>query len=1327
MGGKIWSGCEAPTQRLSKPKTNTSSSNLQSLTSQRSEPSTPVSPIHGSMFDEDPVVTSQTGDRRSRQKSRSKIRTFLHGSGNETAAAQSSDEDDNGQQGLVSGIRKRLSRGSSYSSQYTHRRQSSAPLSNKSSSALLLDDSGSARTEHKIKEKEYMDRAAAQAHVSLPIDADKRPRRIKAPIRRRSLYTPGLATRTPHDMLRRPPPPDRCDWEAERQYYFNPDRPRSSPLSELAALAESRSAALALSEGGRSTPVGFSQLGGLGLGTLRITNGAASPEPSIASKPLSDCASHDEYFTASEGCKSDDEAQSIYSRAVNETPRPRKRADSPLKFESCRSDSTSEPVFIPRASEPLPDPKYHFYPENGLHQRKSDTESMVISQSPTSSYSIAQEYMSELPPSPYARARSKQPSSGHPRTQDTDARPGNDSCVDKMPYRVSRNSCCFQDEGVDVTEAHSSDRGSWRNLINGAEGVQASSRTKEDAYRILNGDILPRGSTAKKSCCFDLAPGDREVEDRRESSSTTTTTNTTPSVSGTTKLQTISNWRTSAGKNDSGYSSSNASLARTGDGSDVNGPQPANLRDFLTDHRSISGSRDMLQQSLRGLEAYPASQQEPATLARPSLTVVPRPATTVITTTTTTTSSPTPRRQHTAPTTSTSSALPINDGGQSRQVPQVKPTVETSCRYPITPPLTEKRVQRPVPISPVLPFKPRKLHKPQRLSSTAPADQLAAEQLRSMTEVDIPPIPPAVASKHAERLRDFPSLEHTYPSLHHTNSNTCRSPSPAFTNFVPIRFPSPANSMEDRSDAIVNSDLGWPTTASKKKAKELKEQSKRSSKGARRQSQPDPTVSIADFGDVGESIGKSVYDVARAPVDSMKDRSDAIVNGNLDWPTKESKKKAKELKEQSRRSSQADRRKSQSDPRGSIADLGDDGDLLGKSVCDVVRAPVDQISQSGNSNEQKTKGIPRPQTPGCERPFESRHASTGKPRPQSMFVETAHGSPLDDFGSFKAQYSGGRPQNNLPTRSSYSNTPPVPLLPSASEARELERGARRNRRSEGPRVPEGSLSGDLRQTVAPNEPLTKLVRPQSMYEVDIEAMRNHMQRGRSYNISINAPRPNEALDASQPSGPQNDIPQRQRGRTETAIHHAVDKDRSVRPQTTSTYVEAPPALPPLPPAGDLDQWLRHYVRNENQSQSDVFQSNSESDSPVSASTASDHCEAHRFSTGISDGVRVSNKLQKKRPVSTQPDIWKSDSLKEELNKRRTEERTGSEEGSENFEIASPPSGIYDSNGLSVGEIARPVAAPSLHDALRAHKEKMSHSPFGSPSHSGQQTPLEPSP
>ena len=295
------SNVQVTPRRLSKPRTNKSSSSL------LGEQSTTPSSSHDlDYFGTDAVVVNSCGECRSRSKSRSRIKAYLYGSSHDVVQTSSDDEEtQTGIVGATRDVRKRLSRTGHSVMPLLSTKASVTRLSNSSSSGLLssrstesqgMDPEESAMIADQIKQRAYHDSLAAQNHMSTPVDEDKHVDSVMAPVRRKSLYTPGIATRNASDILCKPPKP-----LTDHEYYYDLSRPETSPLSRLASLS--------VGGDGRSTPcdLHYSQLGGLQLGTLRVTNGASSPVPGdqpldlACRSPTPESKTHDDFYTASEG------------------------------------------------------------------------------------------------------------------------------------------------------------------------------------------------------------------------------------------------------------------------------------------------------------------------------------------------------------------------------------------------------------------------------------------------------------------------------------------------------------------------------------------------------------------------------------------------------------------------------------------------------------------------------------------------------------------------------------------------------------------------------------------------------------------------------------------------------------------------------------------------------------------------------------------------------------------------------------------------------------------------------------------------------------------
>ena len=506
------------TQRLSKPPTNTSASNLLKLARQQSEPPSPLIPSDGDSMDGYfTTVKSANGECRSRRNTRSKIRAYLHGP--DSRRSNSSDDDESSPTKLANvarDVRRRLSR---TDSSVTQKSGGESPAFSRSRllladlSSLTLDENDMVKEQ--IKEKVWTDQIAAQNHVAPPVDEDKHPDSVLSPIRRRSLYTPGIATRSPDDILRKPPPPGKLQSQADREYYYNPRLPQSSPLSSLATLG--------LPQNGRSTPsdLDYSHLGGLKVGTLRITNGAASPAPreQIAASRTTldpDFNHQRESYMVSEVGRSGEEDKvitdssreiEIHSRRENHrlsldqsyrdirdmTPPGRSglagtisRSISPVKnhpyepqSEICDADRSSSTCVTSIKRKPLP--------------------SMALAKKRDRTRSIANDYISEIPAGPF--------SSG----EGVYFEQGRSTAIDKSwTFGVTD-----REEVESSSEQHSREQTACGYSFDNSLSLHTEEGSREDALRALVGELdsrpKPKATTASPSSAsaqsdFDMSP-----------------------------------------------------------------------------------------------------------------------------------------------------------------------------------------------------------------------------------------------------------------------------------------------------------------------------------------------------------------------------------------------------------------------------------------------------------------------------------------------------------------------------------------------------------------------------------------------------------------------------------------------------------------------------------------------------------------------------------------------------------------------------------------------------------------------------------------------------
>ncbi|KAI9839597.1 MAG: hypothetical protein M1819_002223 [Sarea resinae] len=279
--GNTTSSLSSPQQnRLSKPRTNTSS-NLRGAAASRGEP--PSSPLSLSTRDSwisgDVMVVSASDEKPSRDQLRSKIRSRLFGMEDNAAGVDVVGE---------GSIQRRSSKDTVLGTTgQVLQLDPASPLSltPQSSSVILrasvvyaIDPTTGAI--NPIQENDSLEERSASKACNPPKDAATDMNALLSPIRRRSFMTPGLATRGPAaDNLRKPMPQQRRQSHIETGNDSLSAPRQASGLFALDLASDSHKQAASRN----ITPcdLDFSQLGALKLNTLRITNGTSSPAPSI--------------------------------------------------------------------------------------------------------------------------------------------------------------------------------------------------------------------------------------------------------------------------------------------------------------------------------------------------------------------------------------------------------------------------------------------------------------------------------------------------------------------------------------------------------------------------------------------------------------------------------------------------------------------------------------------------------------------------------------------------------------------------------------------------------------------------------------------------------------------------------------------------------------------------------------------------------------------------------------------------------------------------------------------------------------------------------------
>lgn len=1007
MGHPIDPADDPPSRRPSRPRSLITSSYFLKRLEQHHKTLSSLTPSTSYEAGDYPTFArSKSRERSARQDARSKLRAYLHGSTN--GKADSSDDDEEEQRGLpgiAKSVKHRLSRvgTASSTSQLSSPGASTSQLS--ISSNPQLDTEDSARMVEEIKEKAYMDSIAARNHVSSPIDEDMHVDSIPSPIRRKSLYTPGIATRTPNDILRKPPPPQILQSPADREYYFNPKRPTSSPLARLAALEIGKS--------GRSTPnLDYSHLGGLRLGTLRVTNGPPSPKlqeviPHQLDTPTQDLVNEDDDLeamaeekrlggtpvAASGSSQSSEEAPNISSSNL-----PIENESSSSSADQGKQRDTDSRTRLRRSGSPLKhehmidDKDFDETSSRSAHtkwlNRKQSLPSGFFSTSSDSASALAFDHIQALPDIPFQRAQ-------------TTAGDSPKSRCESNPDETDDVS--FEDEGLVMCKSYRSALEMWRSFVHDADQKKTNSGTREDAYKQLNANSACQQST----------------DSRPTSSSASTKTMDSRSIS--TYPSTIK----SSKKADSGYSSSESiSLS--------NKAPP----DHVAVAVSVRGTSDS--GSMKSFR-FSGTRNVPRSLSRTAKT----------------NDAATPADKPKLPCPSKVAVVqPLSAAVYPTGVDDILPKENSPSQNLVIP-------------SPRSVSRTRKLGKAKRSSLQLPVNSIVVQVTRQLSQSEIPEVPKDIALKHAERLHKFPLLDHTSPTLQ--DNGLDESLLREEPKFVPIRFPSPTQSLE-RADSICNSDLDWPSKRSNK-SKKIKSASKsspiKSSKAGRRSSQTEDLVAITDFGTVTECLGGNPYDVAtsasshawkRASISHPHQISTAIPRAKsmTEMTNQSALASAKSL---GRFSIQSFSRRSTS-PFRSFDSLDK---ITGKLVhphCTIIDAPPVPALPVEYSGREKRGNVPQSFELFSQEPSEQEQPPRRLTRPRSLIIvpRVIPTTPAKDKakprspempGAFEPRRKsfndrGGIPGKLSRPRSMLVNAPPVPVLPSKSQLEHIEAQACRS-------------------------------------------------------------------------------------------------------------------------------------------------------------------------------------------------------------------------------------------------------------------------------------------
>lgn len=413
------------------------------------------------------VIESSAGDRRTRQAARRTLRSQLCGPEDQEAEIEGYNENSLGE--LVGTAREKLSRPGSQATNYLSAKGSVTQLNNGSQTSLAPENRAidletavailqelrkTASPEDLValrkleiyttKPNSYMiiDKALlpTSSNGNSPTRDGHVPYSSAAVIRRKSLATPGVATRQPSVKEEKPQECQLAD-----DYHWRGPMGRLGHFTRLSTVESVDEESLGTRAG---TPglMEYTHLGTHKHGSLMVMNGPASPSPSIASKAMSPKKSladfhRDEYFTASEGedpqsaideiedldsplrppIRSSNDLNLLPSQRDRTGPQHRfmaadanlaVRSSSPLKHEMREPSQEPELLNVSQSSSNYVGPNaamLQVSPIAASFRRDSaDDERESYKVSPIGSHrsavSLAGEYIANLGPSPYASA-----------------------------------------------------------------------------------------------------------------------------------------------------------------------------------------------------------------------------------------------------------------------------------------------------------------------------------------------------------------------------------------------------------------------------------------------------------------------------------------------------------------------------------------------------------------------------------------------------------------------------------------------------------------------------------------------------------------------------------------------------------------------------------------------------------------------------------------------------------------------------------------------------------------------------------------------------------
>lgn len=545
-------------------------------------------------------------------------------------------------------------------------------------------------------------------------------------LRRRSMFVPGVATRTSagKPLLEQLPPKQTLSL-ANRDYFSEKPSQLEVPLrSLLTALDLAEDGRRSGSSGGlrATTPcdIEYSNLGCFKLGTLHITNGAASPVPSTRTtgikSPLSEDAIQAEgYFSIGEGRNT--------PRATSHTT-DGNMLHGTLNYNQSLAVGGDHRTANVLGEKPLPNPRVEgdsADPETdavGEPSRERSLAKFDFSTGPPDRTSIiAQEYISELPSSPFMVANP-------PSLSNWTISPFEDEGF--VPSPTQSNERSVEPEGMTVASQAGCREDALQNLTGTAKGWPAKHRR------------LTSSSTGSQTASLGLSLAESQAEQGKYLEKADSGYSSTLSLKSLSEEEPVETTNDTSSTNSRTASSiytvdMNSSLTQPRVPTKIPPPLPPKAPPSKHVKRT------------KGIGAIPTKLDLPSHPSHPNITeeFPPLPPKLNV------------QRLQSTP-------RPISLPGELSESVAARPPVMglTTGLHKNLGDAPDPGVQRP----------PRKLHKSARALKPPVTVQVRPE----INEPQVPPVPSEVVARHAGRFRKPSALAYTRPrtlNLHHSADN----------------------------------------------------------------------------------------------------------------------------------------------------------------------------------------------------------------------------------------------------------------------------------------------------------------------------------------------------------------------------------------------------------------------------------------------------------------------------------------------------------------------------------------------------------------------------